>query len=56
MERETYTLNDGDTFQIDVMIGEVMQWRTTGNVDLIFYEICFPPYADGRYQNLNDQE
>jgi hypothetical protein len=29
-----------------------MQW--TAKTDLIFYEICYPKYEDGRYENLTE--
>ncbi len=35
-----------------VAIGETMQWQATQESELIAYEICFPPYQDGRYENL----
>lgn len=52
---ETFKVKRGVTFEFDVNIGEVMQWKSTGKSDLVFYEICFPPYEDGRYENLNDE-
>lgn len=38
------------TIEIEVKIGENMQWQA--ETDMVAYEICFPPYADGRYENL----
>ncbi len=35
---------------IEVKVGELMQW--TAKIDMVFSEICFPPYEDGRYENL----
>ena len=29
-----------------------MQWEADKDSDLVAYEICFPPYEDGRYQNI----
>jgi len=29
-----------------------MQWEADKEADLVAYEICFPPYEDGRYENL----
>jgi len=37
---------------VDVKIGELMQWQAADDANLEVYEICFPPYADGRFQNL----
>ncbi|MCH2188665.1 hypothetical protein MK079_02470 [Candidatus Gracilibacteria bacterium] len=41
--------NDG-TIEVNVNIGDTMQWIAKD--DLVFYEICYPPYEDGRYKNL----
>ena len=37
---------------VNVGIGETMQWEADKEEDLVAYEICFPPYEDGRYENL----
>lgn len=37
---------------VSVGIGQTMQWQASDGVDLVFYEICEPPYVDGRYENL----
>jgi hypothetical protein len=37
---------------INVGIGELMQWRADEDSELVAYEICFPPYEDGRYENV----
>jgi hypothetical protein len=29
-----------------------MQWYANGNSDLVFYEVCWPPYADGRFEDI----
>lgn len=41
-----------NSFSISVKIGETMQWESDPNSNLIAYEICFPPYEDGRFENL----
>lgn len=33
-------------------IGDIMQWQADPESDLSFYEICYPPYQDGRFENL----
>jgi len=35
--------------EVEVHIGELMQW--SADTDLTFYEICEPPYEDGRFKN-----
>jgi len=39
--------------EVEVEIGELMQWQAAPDSDLEVYEICFPPYADGRFENSN---
>lgn len=36
--------------ETEVHIGELMQW--SADIDLTFYEICEPPYEDGRFENV----
>lgn len=38
---------------IIVGINELMQWEADKNSELIAYEICYPPYEDGRYENIS---
>lgn len=40
-------------FTVTVAIGELMQWQADIESPLVAYEICFPPYEDGRYENIN---
>jgi len=47
-----YEFADWDLFETDVLVGESMQWRAGLTVPLVFYEICYPPYADGRFKDL----
>ena len=42
--------NNEKNNEIIVDINEIMQWSAQS--DLVFYEICYPPYEDGRYENL----
>jgi hypothetical protein len=37
---------------VTVGINEVMQWEADKESELTAYEICFPPYEDGRYENI----
>jgi len=37
---------------IEVSIGEIMQWEADKESDLHVFEVCYPPYEDGRYENL----
>jgi len=38
---------------VSVNIGETMQWEADSDSSLVAYEVCFPPYEDGRFQNLD---
>lgn len=40
----------GDLHEVELHIGDLMQW--SADTDLTFYEICYPPYVDGRFENL----
>jgi len=40
-----------EPFAITVAVGELMQWEADPDSDLSVYEICYPPYEDGRFQN-----
>ncbi len=44
---------DSDVKEVEVKVGQYMQWEATGD-GLIFYEICYPPYEDGRYENIEE--
>lgn len=50
-----YEFNPGDKSTLEtevaVEIGQIMQWEA-GEEGLSFYEICEPPYEDGRFKNL----
>jgi len=51
-----YRVDDSTTkpFEISVAIGELIQLLSDRDAPLIMYEICFPPYADGRFENIVD--
>lgn len=51
-QTEEYTFNSPTDPAVQVDVGQRMQWHANGNEDLIFYEICYPPYADGRFENI----
>lgn len=43
---------DGKPFISEVNIGELMQWESDIDSDLEAFEICYPPYEDGRFENI----
>lgn len=38
-----------------VDVGQIMQWHANADNDLVFYEVCEPPYEDGRFENLFEE-
>lgn len=44
--------NAQDKLAVEVNIGDVMQWLAEADSCLTVYEICIPPYQDGRYEDL----
>jgi mannose-6-phosphate isomerase-like protein (cupin superfamily) len=45
-----YPASEG--FSMNVQVGEEMQWCNTGDEELVVYEICVPPYSEGRFENI----
>lgn len=43
---------DGSPLTAIVNIGELMRWEADPDLDLVAFEICFPPYEDGRFKNI----
>ncbi len=37
--------------RFELIIGDTMQWKATES-DLLFFEICYPPYKEGRFENI----
>lgn len=37
--------------EVEIKVGDLVQWEATE--DLVFAEVCYPPYKDGRFENLN---
>lgn len=49
---EYYFKPDIGTVQpVEVMVGDIMQWAAKRDESLTFYEICYPPYVEGRFVN-----
>lgn len=53
-DEEIYPVDEGinEHFSVDVGIGDTMQWQADENANLKAFEICIPPYEEGRYENL----
>lgn len=53
--RKSYSFDATSTdMEVAVRVGQIMQWTATDE-DLTFYEICQPPYKDGRFENLAEE-
>ncbi len=53
--REEPPYNVGESqepFSATVMVGDLMQWEAAADSSLVAYEICLPPYENGRFENL----
>ena len=37
---------------VEVHVGDTMQWKAPSDSGLTCYEICTPPYENGRFENL----
>lgn len=49
---QEYNTTQGEELEVIVNVWEKMQWFSDSDSELVAYEICFPPYEDGRYQDL----
>jgi hypothetical protein len=49
-EQRAYSYPGAKT-EVVVHVGELMRWSATEN--LMFAEVCYPPYQVGRFQNLD---
>ncbi len=53
VDAENFIFSSGtNDKECEVRIGQTMQWHANGKTDLIFYEICSPPYESGRFKEL----
>ena len=50
-ETITYSFPNKNCSSVTLHIGDTMQWFAED--DLVIFEICYPPYEDGRFENLN---
>ena len=51
-EDEIHPAEEGQRFSVDVHEGDTMRWEAADDSGLVVSEVCFPPYEDGRYENL----
>lgn len=48
--QKKYSFPDSAQAEIEVKVGEKMQWEALD--DLVFAEVCYPPYKEGRFVAL----
>lgn len=55
-QKEIFEFNNKsvEPFAKTVAIGELMQWEANKDSTLVAYEVCVPPYKDGRYENVEE--
>lgn len=51
VNEKTYSFPNSELHQVTVRVGDTMQW--TAKTELQFYEICYPPYQDGRFVTID---
>ena len=53
IERSNYILefvcDENRIFEMEVLVGDIMHWEAPEDSDLIFYEICYPPFTKERF-------
>lgn len=50
--QKVYRFPDSEQTEVEVKVGEKMQWEALD--DLVFAEVCYPPYKDGRFKNIDE--
>jgi hypothetical protein len=53
---EIYAVGGSIPFSVEVKKGDSMQWRADTDSNLVAYEVCIPPYKDGRFENISFEE
>lgn len=41
---------------IELKVGDIVQWQANLESDLVAYEICYPPFQEGRFRNLEIED
>lgn len=53
-KNEEYKFPSFNDTPVDVHKGDVMQWESLKK--LVFFEECVPPYKEGRFENINEDD
>lgn len=56
-KRSVYVVSDEHPLPQPVIlqIGDIVQWQASQDTALVFYEICYPPYQEGRFKDLEEK-
>lgn len=54
LEKEVYNFPNNDNSTVEVTVGYSMRWSASEASDLVFFEVCTPPYEDGRFENIEE--
>lgn len=54
VEKVEYRYPNKDNSTVEVIVGSIMQWSASETSDLVFFEVCTPPYEDGRFENITE--
>lgn len=52
---ETYPVGEHteENFLIEIQVGDIMQWFADADSRLTAFEVCWPRYVDGRFEDLD---
>ena len=51
-EQAVFNADGSEPVVVTVNVGETMQWEANPDSNLVAFEICIPPYEDGRFENI----
>ena len=53
-EQKEYNFGKGDEGSVSVKVGQKMQWQASSHSELVIFEICTPPYEEGRFKQIDE--
>jgi mannose-6-phosphate isomerase-like protein (cupin superfamily) len=54
LKKEIYIFPSNHNNSVEVKVGSIIQWSASESTDLVFYEVCTPPYEEGRFENIKN--
>ena len=54
--KEIYNVGgeSSEPLSVRVKVGDLMQWQAAEDSSLLVSEVCFPPYEEGRFENIEE--